>query len=69
MEPGGKVRQKTPLFIVGLPRTGSTLLERILTNHTQVITLGETRYFEIAMKQVFGSIDEAMAQLPKCDST
>ena len=67
--PVGRLDRKTPLFIVGLPRTGSTLLERILTNHTQVTTLGETRYFEIAMKQVFGSIDEAMAQLPKCDST
>ena len=58
---------KTPLFIVGLPRTGSTLLERILTNHSEVISLGETRYFEMAMRQVFGSVEGAMAHLPKCE--
>ena len=60
---------KTPLFIVGLPRTGSTLLERILTNHSQVTSLGETRYFELAMRQVFGSVEEAMAHLPKCEKS
>ena len=58
---------KTPLFIVGLPRTGSTLIERILTNHSQVTSLGETRYFEMAMRQVFDSIEEAVARLPKCE--
>jgi tetratricopeptide (TPR) repeat protein len=67
--PVGRLGRKTPLFIVGLPRTGSTLLERVLTNHTQVTSLGETRYFEMAMKQVFGSVEEAMAQLSKCDSS
>ncbi|KZN44110.1 tetratricopeptide repeat-containing sulfotransferase family protein [Pseudoalteromonas luteoviolacea] len=32
----------TPVFIVGLPRTGSTLLEQILTQHSQVGTMGES---------------------------
>ncbi|KZN61081.1 hypothetical protein N473_22330 [Pseudoalteromonas luteoviolacea CPMOR-1] len=32
----------TPVFIVGLPRTGSTLLEQILTQHSQVGTIGES---------------------------
>ena len=65
---GGKVRQKNPAVYRRLPRTGSTLLERVLTNHTQVTSLGETRYFEMAMKQVFGSVEEAMVHLSKCDS-
>ncbi|WP_247687176.1 tetratricopeptide repeat-containing sulfotransferase family protein [Pseudoalteromonas luteoviolacea] len=32
----------TPVFIVGLPRTGSTLLEQILTQHSQVGSIGES---------------------------
>jgi hypothetical protein len=31
-----------PIFIVGMPRSGSTLLEQILASHPQVIALGET---------------------------
>jgi len=31
----------TPIFIVGLPRTGTTVLERILGNHPDVCTCGE----------------------------
>jgi tetratricopeptide (TPR) repeat protein len=35
----------TPIFILGLPRTGTTLLERILTNHSQVTSAGELNDF------------------------
>lgn len=31
-----------PIFIVGMPRSGSTLLEQILSSHPQVVALGET---------------------------
>lgn len=31
----------TPIFIVGLPRSGSTLLDRMLSNHTEVTSAGE----------------------------
>ncbi len=30
-----------PIFVTGMPRTGTTVVERILTNHPEVITLGE----------------------------
>lgn len=32
-----------PIFIVGLPRTGTTLLDRIITNHSDVFAAGELR--------------------------
>ncbi|MDO6693796.1 sulfotransferase [Aliiglaciecola sp. 3_MG-2023] len=34
----------TPVFILGLPRTGSTLLEQLLCQHTEVATCGEKAY-------------------------
>lgn len=59
-------RRQRPIFIVGLPRTGSTLTERILSSHSDVISLGETRYFERALQSVFGSVSEAISQMPNC---
>ncbi len=35
----------TPLFIVGLPRTGTTLVDRILSSHKQVRSAGELNLF------------------------
>jgi tetratricopeptide (TPR) repeat protein len=34
-----------PIFIVGLPRTGTTLLDRILSSHSQVTSAGELNNF------------------------
>ncbi|MDA8893281.1 tetratricopeptide repeat protein [Hyphomicrobiales bacterium] len=41
----------SPIFILGMPRSGSTLLENIISNHTQVDSLGElTLMSEIVTK-------------------
>lgn len=40
-----------PIFIVGLPRTGTTLCERIISNHSMVETLGETLFFQMALRK------------------
>lgn len=39
----------TPVFIVGLPRTGTTLLERILGNHAGVHSAGELGDFHMQL--------------------
>lgn len=38
-------RNKNIIFVVGLPRSGSTLLEKILESHSKVCGLGEDTYF------------------------
>ena len=41
-EQGRGSHLKTPIFIVGMPRSGSTLVEQILSSHVKVRGLGET---------------------------
>lgn len=43
--------QPKPIFIVGLPRTGSTMLERMLDNHSAVHSMGELDTFAAALTQ------------------
>jgi len=38
-----------PIFVVGLPRTGTTLVERILGSHDEVFAAGELRQFADAV--------------------
>ena len=45
--------QARPLFIVGLPRTGSSLLEAHLASHPAVTAAGELPHFNRALMQQF----------------
>lgn len=55
-----KARKFTPIFIVGLPRSGSTLLEQILASHSKVFGADEMpfvrRLFVEDMTRHFGKI-------------
>ncbi|WP_225584031.1 sulfotransferase [Pseudoxanthomonas sp. PXM02] len=46
---------REPLFVVGLPRTGTTLVERILSSHPQVHAAGELQNFGVLLKRASGS--------------
>jgi len=46
---------KTPIFIVGLPRTGTTVTERILSSHSRVATLDETFFVQKALQREAGA--------------
>jgi tetratricopeptide (TPR) repeat protein len=42
---------REPIFIVGMPRTGTTLVERILSSHPSVFSAGELTSFGLALKR------------------
>lgn len=44
-----------PIFVVGMPRTGTTLVERILASHSQVASAGESQNFGVLLKRAVGT--------------
>lgn len=44
-----------PIFIIGMPRSGTTLVERIVSSHPDVYSAGELQNFSLALKQASGS--------------
>jgi len=42
----------SPIFIVGQPRTGTTLVERIITAHSQVHSAGELKQFGMSVRRL-----------------
>ena len=59
--PGSTVAD--PVFVLGLPRTGTTLVERIIASHGAMISAGETSAFAVelhrAMKTASNRLDLA----------
>jgi tetratricopeptide (TPR) repeat protein len=41
-----------PIFVVGQPRTGTTLVERIITSHSQVYSAGELKQFGTCVRRL-----------------
>jgi tetratricopeptide (TPR) repeat protein len=54
-----------PIFIVGMPRTGTTLVERILTSHSEVAAVGELTDFPLLMTAM---VRERLAIAPPDES-
>jgi tetratricopeptide (TPR) repeat protein len=46
-----------PVFIIGMPRSGTTLVEQILASHPQVFGGGEMKYFADAIREIEASRD------------
>ena len=46
-----------PIFIVGMPRSGTTLVEQIISNHPNVFGGDELNYFPNLIEEKFGSIE------------
>lgn len=61
--------EEQPVFIVGMPRSGTTLVERILSSHNQLVSIGEFTEFP----RLYGiELQEQLsrdASRPPCDAS
>ncbi len=48
----------TPIFVMGMPRSGTTLVEQILASHPRVHGAGEVRFLANAIHSILGAHDD-----------
>lgn len=64
---------EAPIFIIGMPRTGTTLVDRIISSHPQVESAGELQAMPLAVKKAAGTRSpmvmdpETISAAAKCD--
>jgi len=51
-EPTPGFDSEEPIFVIGMPRSGTTLVDRILSSHPQVHSAGELQNFSVALKRM-----------------
>ena len=49
--------QRGPIFVLGLPRSGTTLVDRIVGSHSEVESMGEINDFAQTLNRLGGSVD------------
>lgn len=63
-EPGGGEAggepSAAPIFVIGMPRSGTTLVERILASHSAVTSAGELSAFPVAVREAGGNPSGAL---------
>ena len=53
--PSAAISHEAPIFIIGMPRTGTTLVDRIVTSHPGVESAGELQAMPLAVKKAAGT--------------
>lgn len=56
-----------PIFVMGMPRSGTTLVERIISSHPYVYPAGELQNFGLALKHASGSRTPSLLDLDTID--
>jgi Tfp pilus assembly protein PilF len=57
-----------PIFVAGLPRSGTTVVERIIASHSAVASAGETGVFPREMARAFGAARQRPGGVPDLES-
>ena len=57
-----------PIFVMGMPRSGTTLVDRIISSHPQVYSAGELQSFPVAFKYASGQRGGRMLDPETIDS-
>jgi hypothetical protein len=60
------LKTNRPVFIVGLPRSGTTLIEQILASHRQVLGAGELTLTRGDFEAIPGLLDRAQLPAAEC---
>ena len=55
LAPSSEQQHEAPIFIIGMPRTGTTLVDRILSSHPDVESAGELQAMALAVKRAAGT--------------
>ncbi|HUQ51976.1 MAG TPA: sulfotransferase [Gammaproteobacteria bacterium] len=58
-----------PIFIVGMPRTGTTLVERILSSHPKVFSAGELTNFGLVLKRATATASNRVLDAETLDAS
>jgi len=58
--PAAESLHDAPIFIIGMPRTGTTLVDRILSSHPDVESAGELQAMPLAVKKAAGTRNPAV---------
>ena len=61
---GGGPASSVPVFVLGMPRSGTTLVEQMLASHPSVYGAGETNDLEIAAREI-GDVTAALLSAPE----
>jgi len=56
--PGPSSAQPAPVFLVGFPRSGTTLLDQVLSSHSRVVCIEEREHFAEALASVITDQDK-----------
>ncbi len=64
---GFGLESELPVFVVGLPRSGTTLIEQILAGHRQVFAAGEIKLVPETMAVLGGQVADAIEGLRQLD--
>lgn len=54
---------REPIFVVGMPRTGTTILDRILSSHPEVRSAGELQNFPTLLQRASGCNNALLGEL------